>query len=127
MVLLYIAAGGVLGTLARYGLSGRILMMTGQSFPWGTFWVNVIGSLLLGFGLRVAELTGAGAEIRGLLAIGFCGAFTTFSTLTYETIMLLQSGSWTRAGLYAFGSLALGLLAIVVGFSLATLTLRVGG
>lgn len=61
------------------------------------------------------------------MTVGFCGAFTTFSALSYETVALIQEGAWGRAGLYAFRSLGLGIAAVMGGFSLAALTIRSGG
>ena len=119
MILLSLAVGGVLGTLARYGLAGWVQSWAGASFPWGTFAVNLLGSFLLGFALRGSEAAALSTETRALLTTGFCGAFTTFSTLSWETVALLQSGAWGRAGAYALGSLALGLAAVWAGLSLA--------
>ena len=127
MLLLFLSVGGVAGTLARYGLSGWIYAWAGTGFPWGTFVVNVAGSFLLGFLARLAEVAPLSVEVRAMLTIGFCGAFTTFSTLSYETIALLQQGAWTRAAAYAFGSLGVGLVALAAGLSLAAGILRPGG
>lgn len=123
MILLALAAGGVLGTLARYGLAGWVHTWAGTGFPWGTFAVNVLGSFLLGFALRGSEVVSLSTETRALLTTGFCGAFTTFSTLSWETVALLQAGAWARAGAYALGSLGLGLAAVWAGLSLAPLVL----
>ena len=123
MILLALAAGGVLGTLARYGLAGWVHAWAGTGFPWGTFAVNVVGSFLLGFALRGSELSSLSPETRALLTTGFCGAFTTFSTLSWETVALLQGGAWGRAGAYALGSLGLGLAAVWAGLSLAPVVL----
>lgn len=123
MILLALAAGGVLGTLARYGLAGWVHTWAGTAFPWGTFAVNVLGSFLLGFALRGSEVASLSPETRALLTTGFCGAFTTFSTLSWETVALLQAGAWARAGAYALGSLGLGLAAVWAGLSLAPLVL----
>jgi CrcB protein len=62
-----------------------------------------------------------------MVTVGFCGAFTTFSTFTFETVGLLQQGEWGRGAAYAFGSLALGLAAMVLGLSAASLIFRTGG
>lgn len=126
MLLLFLSAGGVVGTLARYGLSGWIYGWMGATFPWGTFVVNLIGSFLLGFLTRAMQTAPFSPEVRAMLTIGFCGAFTTFSTLSYETVALLQQGAWARAAAYAFGSLGFGLLAVFAGIALANETLRPG-
>jgi fluoride exporter len=127
MVYVYLAVGGVLGTFARYGLGGWIYSWAGTQLPWGTFVVNIFGSFLLGFLTRTMQVAPVSPEVRALLTVGFCGAFTTFSTLSYETMTLMQEGAWTRAALYAFGSLGFGLLALFGGITLATGTLRLGG
>ena len=127
MIYLYLAVGGAVGTLARFVLSGWVQAAAGGAFPWGTLTVNLLGSLLLGFLVRAVEIVPVAPELRALLTIGLCGAFTTFSTLSFEAVALLQEGAWGRAAVYAFGSLGLGFAAVVAGFSLAGLTLRAGG
>jgi CrcB protein len=123
MILLSLAVGGVLGTLARYGLAGWVHTWAGTAFPWGTFVVNALGSFLLGFALRGSDAAALSPEVRALLTTGFCGAFTTFSTLSWETVALLQAGAWGRAGAYSLGSLGLGLAAVWAGLSLAPVVL----
>lgn len=86
--------------------------------------VNVVGALVLGLVVRTAELSAMSPELRAFLAVGLCGAFTTFSTFSYETVQLLQAGLWPRAAAYALGSLALGLAALAAGLALAPLLLR---
>src|SRR2546426_5423573 len=101
MTILYIALGGIAGTLSRYGLEGWIQTRTASGFPLGTLVVNISGSFLLGFILRIA--TGAAVispDMRAGLTIGFCGAFTTMSTFSYESVTLLNDGDYLRAGLY---------------------------
>jgi CrcB protein len=127
MVYVYLAAGGVLGTWARYGLGGWIHSWAGTYLPWGTFVINVVGSFLLGFLTRGMQVAPLSVEMRTLLTVGFCGAFTTFSTFSYETVMLMQEGAWTRASIYALGSVGVGVLALFAGITLATMMLRVGG
>jgi CrcB protein len=125
--LLYLAVGGVVGTLARYGLGRWIPAWAGTEFPWGTLVVNAAGSLLLGFTYRAAELIAIPAELRGLVTVGFCGAFTTFSTLSYKTVRLLQEGLFLRGVIYAFGSVAVGLMAVYFGMAMATTAFHGGG
>lgn len=124
MLLLSIAAGGALGALARYGLGGWVHGWAGATFPWGTLVVNVLGSFALGLSLRWAEATAVSAEVRALVTIGLLGAFTTFSTYSYETVALLRDGEWTRGAAYALGSLALGLAAVAAGLAAATWALQ---
>lgn len=127
MIGVYVAIGGAFGALARYGLSGWVQARAGGEFPWGTFVVNALGSLVLGFVLRVAESIVIAPEMRAFVAIGILGAFTTFSTFSYETVALLQDGEWARAGAYALGSLLLGLAAILIGFQAADLAFHARG
>ena len=118
----YIALGGIAGTLSRYFLQAWVQTRPGVGmFPVGTLAMNVAGSFVLGFVIRFA--TGSiviSPETRGALTIGFCGAFTTMSTFSYETVALLTDGEYWRAGLYAGGTIAGCLLATVVGIAVAS-------
>ena len=105
MNLLLVAAGAAVGAPLRYLVDKHLLhrllvgSSTGTPFPWGTFAVNVIGSFVLGL------MTGTTNHTMTLLiGVGFCGAFTTFSTFSFETVALMQDGEWGRAALYAAGS-----------------------
>ena len=120
MSIVYIALGGVAGTLARYGLEGWIHSRAGGGFPTGTLTVNLAGSFLLGFVLRIA--TGAALlspDLRAGLTIGFCGAFTTMSTFSYEAAALLGDGDYARAALYMGATIAGCIAAVIVGTALA--------
>ena len=115
----YIALGGIAGTLARYLVQG-IIQPRSAVFPLGTLAINVAGSLLLGFIMRLATgSTVVSPELRGGLTIGFCGAFTTMSTFSYETVALLTDGEYWRAGLYAGGTVFGCLVATVAGLAAA--------
>ena len=127
MTLAYVALGGALGALARYGISGWVYDRMGESFPWGTLVVNLVGCLVLGVAIRWLQVTAVAPGVRPFLTIGLLGAFTTFSTFSYETVALLQEGQWLRAGLYVGGSVALGLIAMMAGMALATTLARAGG
>ncbi|CAN5201090.1 N/A [soil metagenome] len=124
MLLVYVAAGGALGALARYGIATWVQGRSGGTFPWGTLAVNLSGSFLLGLALPVLERLALGLEVRALVAVGLLGAFTTFSTFSYEAVQLLQAGEWVRAGGYVFGSVVLGLLGVTIGLALGTVALR---
>jgi CrcB protein len=116
-MLWYIAAGSALGGLGRYLVSGAVQRLLGTLFPAGTLVVNLSGSFLLGVLLRYAvETPTLTAEMRAFLTVGFCGGYTTFSTFSYETVMLLEDGEWGRATLYAGLSVVLSLAATVLGF-----------
>ena len=127
MTLAYVALGGALGALARYGISGWVYDRMGENFPWGTLVVNLVGCLALGLVIRWLQVSAVAPELRPFLTIGVLGAFPTFSTFSYETVALLQEGQWLRAGLYMGGSVVLGLIAMVAGMALATAFARAGG
>ena len=119
MTILYIALGGIAGTLSRYGLEGWIQTRTASGFPLGTLVVNISGSFLLGFILRIA--TGAAVispDMRAGLTIGFCGAFTTMSTFSYESVTLLNDGDYLRAGLYMTATILGCVAAVMTGAAL---------
>lgn len=124
MLLLYLAAGGAMGTVARFALSGWVDARAADGLPWGTLLVNAAGSLLIGFVLRMLDVVTVTPEMRGFLTVGLLGGFTTFSAYTWETVMLVRDGQWTAAGAYAFGSLFVGILAVLAGIAAATLLIR---
>jgi CrcB protein len=116
----YITLGGIAGTLARWYLDGFIQDRTGGVFPSGTLVINLAGSFLIGFIIRYATgTTTISPELRGGLTIGFCGAFTTMSTFSYETVRLLADGDYARASLYAGGTMVGCVLAVVIGAAVA--------
>lgn len=116
----WIGAGGLAGTFARYALQGLVQERAGFAFPWGTFVVNLTGSFLVGFLARIGTGTTVLApEVRTGLLIGFCGAYTTFSTYSYETVQLLQAGAYARAAAYGLGSVAVALAATLAGIAVA--------
>ena len=115
-----IAVGAAVGGVSRFYLAAAIQQRLGSTFPWGTLAINITGSLLLGFLLRYAMATPAiSLEVRAMLTVGFCGGYTTFSSYSYETMVLLEDGEIGRAAVYALGSVALALLATFAGFVLA--------
>jgi CrcB protein len=105
-----VSLGGVLGAWARYAVGQWAVARWGPAFPWGTLLINVAGSLLLGFYLTlVSERFTGRATTRLFVATGFCGAFTTFSTFSVETVTLLQQGALRAALGYVGASLLLAL------------------
>jgi CrcB protein len=115
-----IAVGAAAGGVSRFYLASAIQQRLGASFPWGTLAINLTGSLLLGFIIRYALATPAvSIEMRAMLTTGFCGGYTTFSTFSYETAVLLEEGQFGRAAAYSFGSVMLALLGTFLGFMLA--------
>lgn len=120
MTVLMVAAGGALGAVSRYLATGWVQGLTGGVFPWGTFLVNVAGSLALGFTLVWLQATVSSTELRQFIAFGFLASFTTFSTFSYEAVALLRDREWWQAGGYVVGSVALSLLAVVIGMAVAS-------
>jgi CrcB protein len=118
-----VALGGAAGAVARYWLSGLVYRFAGPGFPWGTLVVNVLGCFAIGIVVVALESTLQSPAVRAAVAIGFLGAFTTFSTYSYEALALLQDGEWARAGAYVGGSVVLGLLAVAAGFASASVLL----
>ncbi len=120
MTLLVVAAGGAIGAVSRYLATGWVQDLTGDFFPWGTFVVNVAGSLALGFALVWLQSAVSSADVRQFVTIGFLGSFTTFSTFSYEAVAMLRDREWWQAGGYVAGSVALSLLAVVIGMAMAS-------
>ena len=115
---LWIALGGALGSVARYGFSSLVANWFGQSFPWGTLLVNVSGSFMIGF---FATLTGpdgrllVGSDVRQFVMVGICGGYTTFSSFSLQTLNLVQEGELASAGLNIGASVAMCLIAVWLG------------
>lgn len=117
--LLLVFIGGGTGSVARY-LLGKYLNSTTTGIPYGTFAANVLGSLLIGIILGWAlKNNSLSSNTALLLATGFCGGFTTFSTFAYENHVFLKSGDFMTFGLYAIASFALGILAVFGGMEIA--------
>jgi CrcB protein len=118
-VLVAIAAGGALGSPARYAVS-RIVPTATNGFPWSTFVINVSGSLVLGALLiLVIERWPPTRYVRPFAAIGFLGAYTTFSTFMVEADVLTKDGHGDGAALYVAASLVTGLVAVYAGIVVA--------
>jgi CrcB protein len=114
--ILMLAVAGMCGTLARYWLSGAVYGIMGREFPWGTAAVNLLGCLLFGLIWVMAdERQLLGAETRLVILVGFMGAFTTFSSLIFETSELMRGAQWTYAALNLVGQSILGFVAFAIG------------
>ena len=114
--ILLIAVGATVGASLRYYLTLWVTGAIGAGFPYATLLINLSGSFILGSFLAAMEGNPQfSANLRLLVATGFCGSFTTFSTLSYDTLALLDTGRYAAATLNGLGSLALGLLAASVG------------
>jgi CrcB protein len=113
-----IAIGGAIGSLSRYALDGLVYRFAPASFPYGTFVVNLLGCAVFGLIIGQSEQRFAvGSPARSFWLIGLLGAFTTFSTYTFETFGLLRDGQWTRAMVNAVGQVAGGLVALWAGYT----------
>jgi CrcB protein len=114
MTYLWVALGAAVGAPLRYLTDGFVTARAGGRLPWGTFTVNVLGSLVLGL------LTGAGlagdAPWQLILGTGLCGALTTYSTFSWQTVQLSRQRDRLRAVGYGAGSVVVGLAAATVGY-----------
>ena len=116
MIWLLVAAGGAAGSVLRLAAGRVAVHFLGSGTVWGTFFVNVTGSFLLGFFLAYAlQRNNISADIRAMIAVGVLGGYTTFSTLSYDAVRLVETGELTRAGLYVVANLLIGLAAAYLG------------
>jgi CrcB protein len=115
-VVVGVALGGALGASARYLLDRAIEQHTFSIFPWATFAINVAGALVLGFVLAGPIAAHWHADVTTAIAVGFLGAFTTFSTFAYETTSLLRDDRPVAAFVYVGASLVVGLAASALGY-----------
>ena len=117
-----VAAGGALGSMSRFWASGFIAERVGQSFPWGTLFVNVTGSFVIGFFATMTAPEGrwlVGPPGRTFFMTGFCGGYTTFSSVSLQTLELAKDEEWLYAGGNAVLNLVLCLAAVWLGHVLA--------
>jgi len=122
---LWVALGGALGSVARFGLNGLISARFGETFPWGTIIINVTGSLVIGVIGAVASPEGrmdsqSRAFATQFLMIGICGGYTTFSSFSWQTLQRLQDRDWLYAGGNIVLSVVLCLIAVWLGYLLGT-------
>jgi len=116
---LAVAVGGALGAVSRYWLMLWIGSLAGTRFPWGTAVVNVLGSVVIGMlYVLISERLLLSEQWRSLLVVGYLGAFTTFSTFSLDTLLLLQDGRWLPALGYVAGSVLLCLAGAWLGMLL---------
>ncbi|MHB8510207.1 MAG: fluoride efflux transporter CrcB [Candidatus Dormibacteria bacterium] len=119
---LLISVGAVLGADARYWLGVCFVRAGASGFPWGTFVINVSGCIVLGafIGYTALRIPGSMAP-RLLVAVGFCGAYTTFSTFSYEAFSYLQERAFALAGGYILASVLAGLVGTSAGYALGSI------
>jgi fluoride exporter len=118
---LAISLGAIAGALSRYYLTQWFIHQFGSHFPYGTFFINLTGCLGMGFFITLAIEKSLPPDLRLLVATGFLGAYTTFSTYGLDAVTLLNSGRVNLAGLYWGGSAVLGILCVQLGVMLANL------
>ncbi len=122
-----VSFGGAVGALLRWGVGVAAGRWPAMGFPWGTFLINISGSLFLGWFMTVSATRLLNTQVvwltpgdlRLMVATGFTGAYTTFSTFEYESHNLLRDGDGLKGMTYLFGSVFLGLVAVRVGILLA--------
>lgn len=118
MTLALVLVGGAVGAPLRYLADLLVQSRHDSVFPWGTFIVNVVGSFVLGVVLGAASTGALAPEMVALVGTGVCGALTTFSTFGFETVRLVEEGSWATAGLNVVLSLTVGFAAGLAGWAL---------
>jgi fluoride exporter len=117
---LAVAAGGALGACLRYFIGGVVFARMRMPFPLATFFINVSGSFIIGFFLTLAtERLSVSPHLRLAIAVGFVGAYTTFSTFEYESIRLIEERHFTSAALNVVLSVVVGFVAVWGGIALA--------
>src|SRR5689334_4519962 len=117
----WVMMGSALGGMARYGVSGAVARRIGETFPWGTLAVNVVGSFVIGLFAALVASGGAlgGERMAGAFVMtGLCGGYTTFSSFSLQTLNLARDGEWPRALANIVASTASCLLAVWAGFVL---------
>lgn len=117
--ILLVALGGAGGSVLRYLLSN-----INTSFPWGTFTVNVLGSLLIGLLVGFVSKGVLSPEMKLLLVTGFCGGFTTFSTFANESFDMMKAGDVLQTALYVGASVIIGILTVWGGMMLSNFSIR---
>jgi fluoride exporter len=119
IAMLWVGLGGFFGANARYLVGGWAAQRFGTAFPYGTFIINITGSFILGFFLAfIEDRTWVHPTARLFFSIGFVGAYTTFSTFTFESIALMERGELLLAGINLAGSVLVGLFAVFAGIVL---------
>src|SRR6202451_1965598 len=104
-ILLAVALGGALGSLARYFVAGTVQSAAWPGFPWGIFVVNISGGFIMGLIVELSALKlHLTPEVRAFLTVGILGGYTTFSTFSLDSVLLIQRGAYASAAAYMAGS-----------------------
>ncbi|AYJ50175.1 fluoride efflux transporter CrcB [Rhodococcus sp. P1Y] len=124
MIAVLLVLAGALGAVSRFVLDSYVKSKTSTSrFPWATVGINVTGSLLLGVLAGFVLFRDGSTDLQAIVGTGFCGGYTTFSTASFETVRLVQSGKRFLALINALGTLVLSVAACAVGVAVAGLTM----
>lgn len=120
MIVALLVVAGALGAVSRFALDSFVKSRLGNTtFPWATIGINVTGSFVLGLLAGSVMFHGASSDLQAVVGTGFCGGYTTFSTASFETVRLVQSGKHYSALLNAIGTLVLSVAACAAGVALA--------
>jgi CrcB protein len=121
MPLFFVMIGGAIGSGLRYQVGRLSLALLGPGFPWGTWFINLSGGLLMGLlvGLLARAASPSGESWRLLVGVGVLGGYTTFSTFSLEAANMIQRGDWGAAALYVVSSAIGAILMLFVGLGLA--------
>ncbi len=123
-LLLYAAAGGAIGTVARHLANVGFGRWLGAGFPWSTLFVNVVGGFLMGAVIEALALRFDGSlELRTFVATGILGGFTTFSAFSMDAVLMMQRGETAMAAVYIGASVVLSIMALLAGLWLTRLVL----
>ena len=115
-ILIAIALGGAIGSLTRYFVAGAVQSAAWPGFPWGIFVVNISGGFLMGVIVELSALKlNLSPELRAFLTVGILGGYTTFSTFSLDSVLLIERGQWLNAAAYIGGSALLSIAALFAG------------
>lgn len=126
-IALWVAAGSAIGGVLRYAASGMVARLVGETFPWGTITVNVVGSILIGLFAATVGPDGrlfVGTVTRQFVTLGLLGGFTTFSSFSLQTLSLVQDSQWLHAGANVVASVVLCLVGVWIGHALGVVINR---
>ena len=122
--IIYITLAGGMGALGRYYMTGLVHRLLGHGFPYGTLVVNLVGSFLIGLVMQISMSTDlVPRSLRLAFTLGFLGAFTTFSTFSYETLGYLEDSLWLMAGINILTNVVSGIIAAFIGMALGRVIL----
>jgi len=122
MTYIWIAVGGALGSVARHWCTLVATAWLGAAFPWGTLFINIVGSFVIGLFFALTGPDGrfdVPLDAKLFVMTGICGGYTTFSAFSLQTLSLFQDGMWLRGGAYIVASVVLCLIAVWAGYALA--------